>query len=159
MTARRTLSRVSGSRGIDSKLKRDAKRAAASWKQAQRKASREKLGRLRGRVVTEQTAKRYRAAVKELFTWQQRERRRRAANIKVREIIKSFIGEADVEGVRGDDEPEHNRQATDDDEDCELFWANLPVEVSRERHILNIPTRPERCYPGRAVKSREVMLG
>ena len=69
------------------------------------------------------------------------------------------FGEADVEGVRGDDEPEHNRQATDDDDHCELFWANLPVEVSRERHILNIPKRPERCYPGRAVKSREVMLG
>ena len=86
-----------------------------------------------------------------------RRRRRKAAKVEVREVIKSFIGEADVEGVRGEDEPVHNRQATDDDDDCELFWANLPVEVSRERHILNIPTRPERCYLGRAVKSREVM--
>ena len=88
-----------------------------------------------------------------------RRRRRKAAKIEVREVIDSFIGDAGVEGALRVDEPEHDWQITDDDDECELFWANMPVEVSRERHILNIPTRPERCFPGKAVKSREVMLG
>ena len=62
-------------------------------------------------------------------------------------------------GAQGVNEPEHDRQMTEDDYDCEHFRANLPVEVSRETHLLNIPTRPERCFPGKAVRSRESMLG
>ena len=87
-----------------------------------------------------------------------RRRRRRVAKIEDREAISSFVGDADVEGDLGVKEPGHGRLNTDDDDDCEQFWACLPVEVSRERHILDIPTEPDRCFPGKVVKSREAML-
>ena len=62
-----------------------------------------------------------------------RRRRRKAAKIEVREVISSFVGDADVEGDLGVKEPGHDRLNTDDDDDCEQFWACLPVEVSREK--------------------------
>ena len=90
---------------------------------------------------------------------QLRRRRRREAKVEVREVIVSFIGDADVVGDQGVTEPEHDQQMTEDDNDCEQFWASLPVELSRETHLLDIPTRPDRCFPGKAVRSREARLG
>jgi len=83
-----------------------------------------------------------------------RRRRRKIAKSEVREVISSFLGDAGNEGAQGTDEPEHNEQATEDDKASEEFWANLPVVVSRERHILRIPTKPDvflakRCSRGR----------
>ena len=48
-----------------------------------------------------------------------RRRRRKAAKSEVREVISSFIGDAGEEGAQGDDEPEHDWQATEDDKACE----------------------------------------
>ena len=88
-----------------------------------------------------------------------RRSRRRIAKIEVREVISSFLGNAGNEVAQGIVEPEHSEQATEDDKVSEEFWASLPVVASRERHVLNIPTKPERCFPGKAVQSRMLLLG
>ena len=77
-----------------------------------------------------------------------RRRRRRDAKSEVREVIRSFIGDADGAS------PNLDERATEEDEECEAFWANLPVEVSRERHILNIPSPPTYDFRGKAGKPR-----
>ena len=46
-----------------------------------------------------------------------------------------------------------------DDKSDEEFWTTLPAVISRERHILSLPTKPDRSYPGKAVRSRLVALG
>ena len=88
-----------------------------------------------------------------------RRSRRRIAKIEVRKVISSFLGNAGNEVAQGIVEPEHSEQATEDDKVSEEVWASLPVVASRERHVLNIPTKPERCFPGKAVQSRMLLLG
>ena len=46
-----------------------------------------------------------------------------------------------------------------DDESDEEFWTTLLAVISRERHILSLPTKPDRSYLGKAVRSRSVALG
>ena len=88
-----------------------------------------------------------------------RRRRRKDAKSEVREVIRSFIGEAD--GARDQEalSSDLDERATAEDEECEAFWASLPVEVSRERHILNIPSLPTHDFLGKAVKSRNEQPG
>ena len=76
------------------------------------------------------------------------------AKCEVREVISSFLGEAGNDGARVDVELEHDVRAMEDDKASEEFWASLPVEVSREKHIQDIPTKPDRYFPGKAVTSR-----
>ena len=83
-----------------------------------------------------------------------RRRRRKDAKGEVREVIRSFVDDAGGEGDQVAHDPDHSGHATAEDKDCEAFWASLPVEVSRGKHFLNIPTKPDRCFPGKAVKSR-----
>ena len=40
----------------------------------------------------------------------------------------------------------------------EEFWLALPTTDSRTSHIQNIPTQPNRSFPGRAVRLRVVTL-
>ena len=88
-----------------------------------------------------------------------RRRRRKDAKSEVREVIRSFVGEADGARVQEAPSSELDERATAEDEECEAFWASLPVEVSREQHILNIPSLPTHGFPGKAVKSRDERLG
>ena len=76
-----------------------------------------------------------------------RRRRRKEAKSEAREVISSFIGDAEGDGGQDAYEPNCDEQTAAEDNECEIFWANLPVEVSREKHLLNIPTRPGRsCH-------------
>ena len=69
-------------------------------------------------------------------------RRRREAKCEAREVIRSFINGASDEEDRRALSSDHREGNAADDEDCEAFWANLPVDVSREQHIRDIPNPP-----------------
>ena len=102
-----------------------------------------------------------------------RRQRRKDAKVEVREVIRSFISAADGEGqtmddgVVADSSPagENLSQQTDDqweqalgsDNSDEEFWATLPTTDSRTMHIQGIPSRPDRSFPGKAVRSRLVI--
>ena len=87
-----------------------------------------------------------------------RRRRREDAKCEVSEVIRSFIGEASDAEDRPHD-ADLDEQATMEDEECEAFWANLPVEVSREKHIRDIPSLPTGAIRGKTAKVRDVRPG
>ena len=101
-----------------------------------------------------------------------RRRRRKEVKSEVREVIRSFLddtgdggqpeaavlrsasGSTDSELNRLKDEQGQSLAVVTDGSSDEEFWANLPILGSRERHMLNVPTKPDRSYLGRAIKSR-----
>ena len=102
-----------------------------------------------------------------------RRQRRKDAKDEVREVIRSFISAADGDeqttddGVVADSSPagENLNQQTGDqweqalggDNSDEEFWATLPTTDSRTMHIQGIPSRPDRSFPGKPVRSRLVI--
>ena len=92
-----------------------------------------------------------------------RRRRRKEVKTEVRELIRTFLGDEDDGGQQqaavqtivmddqGQKEPVEPGACSDEE-----FWAKLPVVSSRERHMLNVPTKPSRIYPGRTIKSRSI---
>ena len=45
-------------------------------------------------------------------------------------------------------------QAARDDNSDEEFWSSLPVVDSRTKHLLSVPSIPERSFPGKTIRSR-----
>ena len=83
-----------------------------------------------------------------------RRQRRNEIKVEVREVIRSFLDNADDGGQQEAAELEEPGNCSDEE-----FWANLPVASNREEHILNVPTQPDRLYPGKKVQSRAEALG
>ena len=93
---------------------------------------------------------------------------------EVRELIRSSVGEvvgdeqlfgdrlltgsgSSVVGVTCLDSEQVVLAARDDNSDEEC-WATLPVVDSRTQHILSIPSKPDRGFPGKTVRSRMVAV-
>ena len=45
-----------------------------------------------------------------------------------------------------------------DDATDEEFWTSLPSVIDREKHILAIPAKPSRSFPGKTTRSRLELL-
>ena len=85
-----------------------------------------------------------------------RRRRRREAKCEVREVIRSFINEASEEEDQEALSSDRDERTAAEDDECEAFWANLPVEVSREQHIRDIPSLPEPLIRGIGVRAMDM---
>ena len=74
-------------------------------------------------------------------------------------VLRSASGSMDVEQAREVDD--HGQMGPEEPDTCsdEDFWASLPVVSNREEHMLSVPTKPDRYYPGGKVQSRAEALG
>lgn len=104
-----------------------------------------------------------------------RRQRRTDAKEDVGEVIRSYIcaanndAQAEEDGIAAGSSSsienlglqtcERVELAGDDSDSDEEFWSTLPTTDSRTKHIQNLPTQPDRSFPGRAVRSRMVASG
>ena len=81
--------------------------------------------------------------------------RRKEAKIEVRELIRTFCEDDASEPLASS---ESLIEEVADDASDEEFWTSMPSVIDRERHILEIPTKPSRNFPGKTTRSRLELL-
>ena len=100
---------------------------------------------LRGRLLCKQAKEERR----------KRRLRRKEAKVEVRELIRTFC----EDDARVPPAPiELPSEEVADDASDEEFWTSMPSVIDRERHILEIPTKPSRNFPGKTTRSRLELL-